>query len=73
MKKTAILLLTALISLSGYSQKIKGSDTVLPLSQKEAEAYAAKGGKVSVTAEAAGSEYPHSCRAVATSPKARER
>ena len=26
MKKTAILLLTALISLSGYSQKIKGSD-----------------------------------------------
>ena len=54
MKKTAILLFTALISLSGYSQKIKGSDTVLPLSQKEAEAYVAKGGKVSVNGGGSG-------------------
>lgn len=54
MKKTAILLLTALISLSGFSQKIKGSDTVLPLSQKEAEAYSAKGGKVSVNGGGSG-------------------
>ena len=35
MKKTAIMLLAALMSVSGYCQKIKGSDTVLPLSQRE--------------------------------------
>ena len=54
MKKTAIMLLAALMSVSGYCQKIKGSDTVLPLSQREAEAYSAKGGKVSVNGGGSG-------------------
>lgn len=54
MKKTAIMLLAALMSISGYCQKIKGSDTVLPLSQREAEAYSAKGGKVSVNGGGSG-------------------
>jgi phosphate transport system substrate-binding protein len=36
------------------AQKIKGSDTVLPLSQKEAEAYGKKGGKVTVTGGGSG-------------------
>jgi phosphate transport system substrate-binding protein len=43
------------LSFSGLNaQKIKGSDTVLPLSQKEAEAYGKKGGKVSVTGGGSG-------------------
>lgn len=43
------------MSFSGLNaQKIKGSDTVLPLSQKEAEAYGKKGGKVSVTGGGSG-------------------
>lgn len=37
-----------------HAQKVKGSDTCLPLSQKEAEAYAKKGGKVSVTGGGSG-------------------
>jgi len=36
------------------AQKIKGSDSVLPLSQKEAEAYGKKGGKVTVTGGGSG-------------------
>src|SRR5574344_440086 len=36
------------------AQKVKGSDTCLPLSQKEAEAYSHKGGRVSVTGGGSG-------------------
>jgi phosphate transport system substrate-binding protein len=43
-----------LLNLGVNAQKIKGSDTVLPLSQKEAEAYGKKGGKVTVTGGGSG-------------------
>lgn len=52
MKRTLVVLFAAMLSMAGYGQKIKGSDTVLPLSQKEAEAY--KGGSVSVTGGGSG-------------------
>ena len=41
---TTVLFLLSIISISTFSQilKIKGSDTVLPLSQKEAETYMKK-------------------------------
>lgn len=55
MKKTIFMLMAALVALSPIANaqlKIKGSDTCLPLSQKEAEAY--KAGKVSVTGGGSG-------------------
>lgn len=55
MKK--IILVVALISIFsqiGYAQRLKGSDTVLPLAQKEAEAYM-KGGHGAVTVTGGGS------------------
>lgn len=56
MKKT-ILLSIALISLvfNANSQKIKGSDTVLPLSQKEAETYMKTNPSATVTVTGGGS------------------
>ncbi|MEG0655931.1 MAG: phosphate ABC transporter substrate-binding protein, partial [Mucinivorans sp.] len=41
MKKLIILAL-ALTTLGSWAQKLKGSDTVLPLAQKEAESYIKK-------------------------------
>ncbi|MDD2488277.1 MAG: phosphate ABC transporter substrate-binding protein, partial [Bacteroidales bacterium] len=48
-KIALVIALGLLVSPFANAQKIKGSDTVLPLSQKEAEAYGKKGGKVTVT------------------------
>lgn len=46
MKKTIFsLLMVLLITPSFYAQKLKGSDTVLPLAQKEAEVFGKKTGK----------------------------
>ncbi|WP_282918708.1 substrate-binding domain-containing protein, partial [Porphyromonas macacae] len=40
MKKTVITaLLMSMVAASLYGQRVKGSDTVIPLSQKEAEGY----------------------------------
>jgi phosphate transport system substrate-binding protein len=47
-------LLSLFIGLEAYAQKVKGSDSVLPLSQKLAEAYAKKGGRVTVTGGGSG-------------------
>jgi len=57
--KTRNLKLAALIAMMfiapfANAQKVKGSDTCLPLSQKEAEAYSHKGGKVTVTGGGSG-------------------
>lgn len=56
MKTNRFLLAIGVLAMSFglNAQKIKGSDTVLPLSQKEAEAYGKKGGKVSVTGGGSG-------------------
>ena len=43
-----------LLNLGVNAQKIKGSDSVLPLSQKQAEAYAKKGGRATVTGGGSG-------------------
>ncbi len=50
MKTTTILLAALLFASTTQAQKLKGSDTVLPLAQKEAEVYmkANKGAKVTV-------------------------
>ncbi len=53
-KITLALALTLVAIPFVNAQKIKGSDTVLPLSQREAEAYGKKGGKVSVTGGGSG-------------------
>ncbi|MFA6200966.1 MAG: PstS family phosphate ABC transporter substrate-binding protein [Bacteroidales bacterium] len=53
-KITLALALTLVATPFVNAQKIKGSDTVLPLSQREAEAYGKKGGKVSVTGGGSG-------------------
>lgn len=60
MKKKIYLLLIASIGLFAFTQtkvsiKIKGSDTVLPLSQKEAEIFMASAKDVSVTVTGGGS------------------
>lgn len=39
MKKIIIIALAAIVSIGAQAQKIKGSDTVLPLAQKQAEQY----------------------------------
>src|SRR5574344_1554100 len=56
MKKLSLGLMLAILAISPLvnAQKIKGSDTCLPLSQKEAEAFNKKGGKVSVTGGGSG-------------------
>lgn len=56
MKKLILsLVIIAGILTSGYSQKIKGSDTVLPLSQKEAESYLKQNSSANVTVTGGGS------------------
>ena len=56
MKKSMIILAAFLISISGlHAQKIKGSDTVLPLAQKEAEVYMKKNSGARVTVTGGGS------------------
>ena len=55
LRKIALAIALALVVTPMLNaQKIKGSDTVLPLSQKEAEAYGKKGGKVTVTGGGSG-------------------
>src|SRR5882672_2679034 len=56
MKTKTILLALALYSSAGFAQKLKGSDTVLPLAQKEAESYmkANKLSKITVTGGGSG-------------------
>lgn len=58
MKKMIVLATSVLLSLSGmigYAQKVKGSDTCLPLVQKEAESYMNGDSKRSVTVIGGGS------------------
>lgn len=58
MKKMIVLATSVLLSLSGmigYAQKVKGSDTCLPLVQKEAESYMNGDAKRSVTVIGGGS------------------
>jgi phosphate transport system substrate-binding protein len=56
MKKTIVILILLLGILSGsYAQKIKGSDTMLPLSQKEAESYMKANPSQTVTVTGGGS------------------
>lgn len=57
MKKIIAMIGMAVISLSMTAQKlvIKGSDTVLPLSQKEAEVYMKKNAGKSITVVGGGS------------------
>jgi phosphate transport system substrate-binding protein len=56
MKTKALLLALSLYSGLSFAQKIKGSDTVLPLSQKEAESYmkSNKSAKITVTGGGSG-------------------
>jgi phosphate transport system substrate-binding protein len=56
MKTKTLLLAFALCTATSYAQKIKGSDTVLPLSQKEAENYMKnnKSNKITVTGGGSG-------------------
>ena len=56
MKTKIILLALALYTSAGFAQKLKGSDTVLPLAQKEAENYmkSNKAAKVTVTGGGSG-------------------
>ncbi len=53
-KIALVLALSLVVTPMLNAQKVKGSDSVLPLSQKEAEAYAKKGGKVTVTGGGSG-------------------
>lgn len=56
MKTKTLLLALTLYTGSSFAQKIKGSDTVLPLSQKEAESYmkSNKSAKITVTGGGSG-------------------
>lgn len=56
MKKTFLLAMVLLaLSLGAHAQRIKGSDTVLPLSQKEAESYMKSHPSASITVTGGGS------------------
>jgi len=57
MKKSILTLAIAFTTITGFAQKIviKGSDTVLPLSQKEAESYMKKNSGKSITVIGGGS------------------
>ncbi len=55
MKTTTILLALTLYSSVNFAQKIKGSDTVLPLSQKEAESYMKSNKMAKITVTGGGS------------------
>ncbi|MDR0971167.1 MAG: phosphate ABC transporter substrate-binding protein [Bacteroidales bacterium] len=54
LKTTLAALIIAFAGLNVNGQKVKGSDSVLPLSQNEAQAYQKKGGNVSVTGGGSG-------------------
>jgi len=56
MKKTLLMMISLVVLAGGsYAQKIKGSDTMLPLSQKEAENFEKAGkGRLSVTGGGSG-------------------
>lgn len=56
MKKTFLLMITLVVLAGGsFAQKLKGSDTMLPLSQKEAETFMKEGkGNVTVTGGGSG-------------------
>ncbi len=56
MKKVILLALAAVMTFGASAQKLKGSDTVLPLAQKEAESYSVvnKSSNVSVTGGGSG-------------------
>ncbi|MEG1573565.1 MAG: phosphate ABC transporter substrate-binding protein [Bacteroidales bacterium] len=55
MKKVFFILLAMAVSMGGNAQKLKGSDTLLPLIQKEVENYIKKGkGNVTVTGGGSG-------------------
>jgi phosphate transport system substrate-binding protein len=56
MKKTIISIIALAFAINGQAQRIKGSDTMLPLSQKEAETYMKTnaGHKVTVTGGGSG-------------------
>ncbi len=55
MKTTTILLAFALYTSTGFAQKLKGSDTVLPLAQKEAENYMKENKMAKITVTGGGS------------------
>jgi phosphate transport system substrate-binding protein len=55
MKTKTILLALALYTSAGFAQKLKGSDTVLPLAQKEAESYMKSNKSARVTVTGGGS------------------
>lgn len=55
MKKIIVMILLAGVVFVANAQKIKGSDTVLPLSQKEAESYMNSNGSKAVTVTGGGS------------------
>lgn len=55
MKTKALLIALSLYSTLNFSQKIKGSDTVLPLSQKEAESYMKNNKSAKITVIGGGS------------------
>ena len=56
MKKMILILAASLLMVQDfYAQKIKGSDTVLPLTQKEAEAYLKQNASSSVVVTGGGS------------------
>ncbi|MDR0419660.1 MAG: PstS family phosphate ABC transporter substrate-binding protein [Prevotellaceae bacterium] len=55
MKKIFLLLILALMVSAGvYAQKLKGSDTLLPLSQKEAESYMKKNSSAQISVTGGG-------------------
>ncbi len=56
MKTVLVSIIALAIAINGQAQRIKGSDTMLPLSQKQAEAYMKKvgGSKVTVTGGGSG-------------------
>jgi len=55
MKKKLIVLAVALYTTAGFAQKLKGSDTVLPLAQKEAESYMKQNKSAKITVTGGGS------------------
>lgn len=55
MKTKTLLLALALYSGAGFAQKLKGSDTVLPLAQKEAESYMKSNKMAKITVTGGGS------------------
>jgi phosphate transport system substrate-binding protein len=55
MKRTIISIIALAIAINGQAQRIKGSDTMLPLSQKEAESYMKTNNTFKVTVTGGGS------------------